>query len=46
MNMTARMPAVAASPQPASRHGICAAGAGTDTDSTKTSTAAVPPAAK
>ena len=46
ISITARRPTPAARPQPASRSGIAETGAGTETDSTKTRTAAVPPAAK
>ena len=46
ISITASRPTPAARPQPASRARIAETGAGTETDSTKTSTAAVPPAAK
>ncbi len=46
ISITARRPTPAASPHPASRNGIAETGAGTQTDSTKTRIAAVPPAAK
>ena len=44
--MTAQIPAAAARPHPASRHGMADSGAGTATDSTKASITAGPPAAK
>jgi hypothetical protein len=46
ISITARRPTPAARPQPASRGPMAETGAGTATDSTKTRTAAVPPAAK